>query len=263
MLEKFPLLDKKIIVTRAEGQQGEARHLIEKYGGMVLDMPALVIQPPIDWNPLDDALLALGSFHWIIFSSSNGVHFVEERMKLISKSLVDLPKGLKIAAVGQKTARNLENMGIVIDFIPPDFVADSLIDNFPVSAMGLKVLIPRVQTGGRKLLGEAFGQAGAHVVEVAAYESVCPTEIPDKTALALKNLEVSAILFTSSKTVVNTCKLLKDYFGSNWRQMLDLVKILSIGPQTTCSCQKYFGRVDKQAKKFDLEGLVQACIDSF
>ena len=63
--------------------------------------------------------------------------------------------------------------------MPPSFVADSLIDHFPVSGWGLKMLLPRVQSGGRTLLADAFGEAGVRVVEVAAYESGCPATMPE------------------------------------------------------------------------------------
>ena len=62
-----------MVVTRAANQQGEARILLEAEGARVLDLPALVIGPPDDWGPLDDALDELEDFHWLVFSSTNGV----------------------------------------------------------------------------------------------------------------------------------------------------------------------------------------------
>ena len=45
-----------VVVTRAAEQQGEGRRLLETLGAQVLDLPALVIGPPDQWGPLDDAL---------------------------------------------------------------------------------------------------------------------------------------------------------------------------------------------------------------
>jgi len=164
--------------------------------------------------------------------------------------------------VGLKTANSLNKIGVQADFVPPDFVADSLINNFPFPAAGLRILLPRVQSGGRTLLAEAFGKAGAHVLEVPAYESYCPQDIPEKTLKALDNFEVDAITFTSGKTVSHVSKLMKDYFGNNWKEKLMKVKLISIGPQTSLICEKYFQRVDKEAIPHTLEGLLNACIDS-
>ena len=76
-----PLLNRTVVVTRATEQQGEARRLLESEGACVLDLPALVIGPPDDWGPLDDALEELEDFHWLVVSSANGVHAVEQRLQ--------------------------------------------------------------------------------------------------------------------------------------------------------------------------------------
>ena len=74
-------------------------------------------------------------------------------------SLLRRPANLRIAAVGRKTARALEELGAEADFVPPSFVADSLIEHFPVSGYGLRMLL-RVQSGGRTVLAEAFETRG-------------------------------------------------------------------------------------------------------
>ena len=98
------LTDKKIILTRAQGQISEAREIFLKNGAEVFDLPALVIGPPDDWAPLDDALKEITTFDWIIFSSANGVKNVEDRMKEMGLSLSKISKTIQIAAVGRKTA---------------------------------------------------------------------------------------------------------------------------------------------------------------
>ena len=256
----MPLEGKTVVVTRAEGQRGESRELLVKLGASVLDLPALVIGPPDDWRPLDEALDELESFHWLIFSSANGVKAVEERLQKKKLSLSNHPKSLKFAVVGRKTAQSLQEYGVVPDFIPPEYVADSLINNFPVSGAGLKILLPRVQSGGRTILAESFSSSGAQVIQVSAYESCCPKTIPEKTINAFQNSEVDAITFTSGKTVLHTAKLLNDYFGNQLHKKLTKVKFISIGPQTSLICRKYFKRVSQEAGKHDINGLIDACI---
>ena len=203
-----PLLNRTVVVTRAAEQQGEARRLLESEGACVLDLPALVIGPPDDWGPLDDALEELEDFHWLVVSSANGVHAVEQRLQRRGSGLARRPTTLKIAAVGRKTAALLEDLGAPADFVPPRFVADSLIEHFPVSGFGLRMLLPRVQSGGRTLLAEAFAEAGVRVVEVAAYESRCPDAMPNATAEALASGTIDAICFSSGKTARHSAQLL-------------------------------------------------------
>ena len=251
--------NRTVVVTRAADQQGEARRMLETQGAHVLDLPALVIGPPDDWGPLDDALSELEDFHWLVVSSANGVQAVEQRLLRRGSSLLRRPANLRIAAVGRKTARALEELGAAADFVPPSFVADSLIEHFPVSGYGLRMLLPRVQSGGRTVLAEAFGDAGVRVVEVAAYESRCPDSMPDCTADALAAERVDAVLFSSGKTAAHTAQLLLQRFGQGWPERLTSTKIVSIGPQTSRSCREWFGRVDAEADPHDLEGLVDAC----
>ena len=254
-----PLSGRRIAVTRAETQLGEARRLFEQAGAEVVDLPALVVGPPDTWGPLDDALAELDQFHWLVFSSGNGVEAVQQRLQRLGSSLAHRPKSLKIAAVGRKTAAQLEALGAPADFIPPAFVADSLLEHFPVSGWGLRLLLPRVQSGGRTLLAEAFAEAGARVVEVAAYETRCPPGLPSAAIAALEQHTLAAITFSSGKTVSHTCQLLEAAFGADWRKQLASVAVVSIGPQTSQRCQQLLGRVDAEANPHDLEGLVAAC----
>jgi uroporphyrinogen-III synthase len=256
---RLPLQGRRIGVTRAEQQLGEARRLFEAAGATVIDLPALAVTPPDDWRPLDDALEELEDFHWIVFSSANGVEAVQQRLALRGRSLAHRPAGVRIAAVGRKTAAILESLGAEADFVPPAFVADSLIEHFPVSGWGLRLLIPRVQSGGRTLLAEAFAAAGARVVEVSAYETRCPEQWPTGALLALERRELHAITFSSGKTVSHTCQLLERSFGEGWRDRLNGVRLVSIGPQTTARCLALLERMDAEADPHDLTGLVAAC----
>lgn len=256
---KSPLNQRCIAITRATEQQSEARRIIEAEGAYVLDLPAIAITPPDNWEPLDEALTNLNQFQWIVFSSANGVEAIENRLKLIGKSLASRPAGLKIAAIGNKTAQIIDSFGTSADFVPPNFVADSLIQNFPISNYGLRILLPRVQSGGRTIIAEAFRKEGIQVVEVAAYESKCPSNIPKETANALNKGTVDIITFSSGKTAIHTAQLLNEQFGSNWSMMLNGVKLVSIGPQTSRKCIEQFGRVDTEANPHNLEGLINAC----
>ncbi len=261
MFKELSLSGKKIILTRSQDQLSDSQILFEKNGADVYDLPSLIIGPPDDWRPVDVALGEIDIFDWIIFSSANGVRNIEDRLKQMGLSLSEISKRIKIAAVGRKTANLLTISGSKISFVPPKFVADSLIQHFPETTEGLKLFIPRVQSGGRSLLAEYFRSMGSEVVEVAAYESFCPDYIPKKTLDALMKKNIDILTFTSGKTVVNTRTLLKKYFGEHWLDLIKDIKIVSIGPQTTLSCLKNIRKPDKEAEPYDLDGLVQACME--
>ena len=93
-----------------------------------------------------------------------------------------------------------------------------------------------------------------------AYETRCPDGLPSQAVRALEQRTLRAITFSSGKTVRHCAQLLEGAFGPNWRQMLDGVKVVSIGPQTSQPCLTLLGRVDAEAEPHDLEGLVAACV---
>ena len=257
------LHQKNIIITRSKDKISDIKKLFTDQGAQIFDFPAIDVGYPDDLNPLDEALSEIDDFHWIIFSSSNGIKFVDERLRDLNTTLKECSKKLKIAVVGEKTSLTLCQLGIEPDFVPPDFVAESLIENFPISGYGLRVFLPRVQTGGRNLIADQFRNAGSRVVEVAAYETRCPDSIPIETINAISDRKIDAMVFSSGKTVLNSSFLLEKEFGKEWLKFLDYAKLLTIGPQTSKTCEKIFGRVDREALKYTFEGLLDAAIDIF
>lgn len=278
----LPLAGQTILITRAATQASEFAHLLQAQGARVLEMPTLEIVPPSSWQELDQAIAQLDSFHWLILTSANAVEYFIQRLLASGKDMRSLAH-LKIAVVGSKTANSLQAMGINADFIPPEFVADSLVANFPEILEGLMILFPRVETGGREILVQEMTTAGATIVEVAAYQSRCPEEISLPILVALQQEQVDIITFTSSKGVQHFWQMLQRYgvmsnMGSGNKEQLlkeldpvfkiklsrdkimNRVLIAAIGPQTAKSCQATLGRVDIEAEEYTLEGLAQSIV---
>jgi uroporphyrinogen-III synthase len=188
------------------------------------------------------------------------VEYFFERLFAQGKDVRSLV-GVKIAVVGEKTAQCMKQRCLKADFIPPDFVADSLIANFPEDLQGQRVLFPRVESGGREVLVKEFTVKGAEVIEVAAYQSCCPSNIPPSAELALQRGTVDIITFASSKTVQFFCQLATQVFtGNSISDCLSGVCIASIGPQTSKTCRELIGRVDVEAEEYTIPGLTQAVI---
>ncbi|WP_442944342.1 uroporphyrinogen-III C-methyltransferase [Nostoc sp.] len=256
-----PLTGKIILVTRSVSQSSQFSDRLIALGATVIEMPTLEIGPPSSWEALDRAIAHLSDFDWLILTSTNGIDYFFERLNAQGKDTRALA-GVKIAVVGEKTAQSLKQRSLQADFIPPNFVADSLVENFPEQLDGKTVLFPRVESGGREVLVKELTIKGAKVIEVAAYQSCCPSSIPRTAELALQNRKVDVITFASSKTVQFFCQLTNNIFSHNTdpSQLLDGVCIASIGPQTSKTCHTLFGRVDVEAEEYTLDGLTQALI---
>ena len=253
-----PLLGKTILVTRSVGQSNQFSDRLTSAGADVIEMPTLEIGPPSSWSALDQAISQLSTFNWLVLTSGNGVEYFFQRLEKSGQDKNAL-SGVKIAVVGEKTAQSLQKQNIQADFIPPNFIADSLVENFPESLTGKKILFPRVESGGREVLVKELTAKGAEVIEVPAYESCCPQSIAGAAEYALVNNTVDIITFASSKTVLFFSQLTARIFTYNPENFARIC-IASIGPQTSKTCQTVFGRVDIEAEEYTLEGLKNAII---
>ena len=249
-----PLAGKTVLVTRSEGQSPAFRELLRAQGARVLEMPALVIQPPSSWDPLDAAIANLEKFDWLLLTSANGVQAFFERLQQQGRDSRAL-HSLQVAVVGSKTAAVLAQYGIRPDLMPSEFVAEALLPIWPEPVQGQRILFPRVESGGREELVQGLRQRGAEVVEVAAYQSTCPAAADPQVLEALKTRQVDILTFASSKTVQHFAHLLRQAgLGSEvWDPP---VQIAAIGPKTAETCKKVLGRVDVVAQEYTLEGLL-------
>lgn len=257
MSSALPLTDCGILVTRAAEAAPQFRELLTAQGARVWELPALEIVPPQDWTPLDRAIAQLDRYTWLILTSANGVEYFWQRLAQQTKDSRALA-GLKIAVVGKKTAQYLRQRGIEPDFIPPDFVADALVEHFPEPLAGQRVLFPRVESGGREVLVQAFRSGGAEVEEVPAYQSRCPDRLDPAIAEVLRSGAIDVVTFASSKTVRHFHHLLSQAFGEETGAILGRLTYASIGPQTSQTCRELLGRVEIEATEYTLDGLAAA-----
>lgn len=277
----LPLTGKTILVTRSAGQSSQFTQLLQEQGATVVEMPTIEIVPPSSWEWLDQAIASLNQFNWLILTSSNGVDYFFDRLTRQDPEAKTLA-GVKIAVVGKKTAASLQQRGFKPDFIPPNFVADSLVDHFPEGdrLSTLKILFPRVETGGRDVLVKELTAKGADVVEVPAYESGCTKTVPTEVMSAFQQGKVDVVTFASSKTVKCFHSLMGNQLaegtGNGAGESLSSsgvssplfssslfsssICIASIGPQTSATCYELLGRVDVEADHYTLEGLTQAIV---
>jgi uroporphyrinogen III methyltransferase / synthase len=259
----LPLAGRTILVTRSATQAPVFRQSLEAQGATVLEMAALEIGPPSSWDALDGAIAQLQTFDWLLLTSANGVDYFFERLMAQGKDARDLA-GVKIAVVGRKTATSLEARGLTPDFIPPNYIADALVEHFPDRAhlCNQRCLFPRVESGGREVLVQQLTAQGAIVVEVPAYQSQCPTNLDPQILAALQAQQIDIITFASSKTVEYFWQLLHQSPHANldWAKILKPTQLASIGPQTSKTCEALLGRVDVEAQEYTLDGLVQRIV---
>ncbi|MDI6821292.1 MAG: uroporphyrinogen-III synthase [Actinomycetota bacterium] len=255
-LENKPLSGKKILVTRSRAQAGDFIQALEELGAEVVEFPTIKILPPEDFKALDDAIADLRRYNWIIFTSVNGVSFFMERFYHKGKDVREL-KGIKIAAIGPATGRELKRWGLTTDYIPREYCAESIIEGFKGGEVeGTSILIPRAEKA-REILSQGLRELGASVDVVTAYRTVIDDSHVSGVKQILSRGEIDIITFTSSSTVKNFVRLLE---GIDLKSMLQKVMVACIGPITASTTQDLGLKVDVIAEEYTIEGLIKAIL---
>ena len=252
--EDKPLFGKRVLVTRARAQASDLSQLLIAQGAQVIEFPTIEIQPPASYELLDQAIEKVEEYDWIVFTSVNGVDYFTDRLLLKDRDWRDL-KGLKICAIGPKTAEKLLDLGLKIDYVPPEYRAEGIIEGLQERGIqGKKILLARAEVA-RDILPEQLEALGAQVTVAPTYQTIVPEVSTGEAAALLQGEKVDLITFTSSSTVKNFKKL--------WEKMQDTAIFQGaltacIGPITAKTAQEEGFQIDIQAKEYTIEGLVEA-----
>lgn len=251
--EHLPLFKKRIVVTRARGQMIKFANKLSLLGAEVLEIPAIKGTTPDNKQDFVDALLALNSYDWLVFTSANGVATFFEFFFKHFQDLRDIG-GAKIAAVGPATAAKLRELHLQVDLVPKEFIGRKIAETFVKhgSVENLKMCLLRAQNANPDL-PLALEEMGAIVDDVAVYKTVAETE--DFFGAAKTFLEQGAdwLTFTSGSTVeffhqrFDLPKLLKQF---------PQLKIASIGPETSKAIHVLKLKPSIEAKEHTSDGLI-------
>ncbi|MBG0776183.1 MAG: uroporphyrinogen-III C-methyltransferase [Desulfovibrionaceae bacterium] len=253
--EKKPLLGKGVVVTRAREQASSLCALLAEAGACAVQFPTIEIRPLDDWSDVDAAVGRLGKYHWVVFTSVNGVRHFWDRLAargLDARALA----GALVAAIGPATAEALRGRGIAPDYVPEKYVAEAVVAGMlDRGVAGTRILVPRARVA-REVLPERLAEAGAVVDVVPVYETV-PSESGREEILArLDAGEIHCVTFGSSSTVDNFFALvhpdtLRKYPG---------VKLACIGPVTRKTLEGYGFSAHVTPEEYTIPALVRALV---
>jgi uroporphyrinogen III methyltransferase/synthase len=252
--ETKPLFGRGIVITRPEAQAQGLSDLLRERGARVIHFPVIRIAQPESWAGLDGALDCLESYHWIIFTSANGVAFFFQRLLERGRDIRDL-KGIRIAAIGPATASAVQALGIRVDLIPDEFVSEGVVKAFAGEDLrGKRVLLPRAEQA-RDVIPEGLAKMGAGCDVAVTYRTIRS----ERSASVLNRLfdegKVDVITFTSPSTVTHFLGIMGPEF-----QLPSGVRIACIGPVTEAAARKAGLFVDIMQEKYTIPNLVDALV---
>ncbi|MEK9628651.1 MAG: uroporphyrinogen-III C-methyltransferase [Nitrospinota bacterium] len=254
--EKLPLFGKTVVVTRKGDQAESMIDRLRELGAEPFFFPVIETVAPDDWTPLDNALNNLSTYDGLVFTSVNGVRFFFQRLKEIQQDIRNL-KGVKIYTIGPKTAEAVRELGMGVDVVPDEFVAESLIESIK-DMKGKRFLIPRA-TVAREILPEKLREMGAEVDVAPAYKTILPESKSDALEKRLKEGNVDVLTFTSSSTVKNFLALTGDHLLPEIKK----TQIACIGPITAKTAEDAGLTVNILPKEYTVTSLLDAIEDHF
>ncbi len=250
------LTGKSILVTRARDQASALSARLRSFGARVVEFPAIRIEPADDYTALDAALSDADSYDWACFTSVNAVAAVDARLGAIGKTWSALD-GVKVAAIGPATARSLTDRGVVVSYMPDEFLAEAVALGLP-DPEGTRILLARADIADRRLV-EGLAGRGARVDQFTAYRTLPSDENAPDLRSSLAAGEIEVVTFTSSSTVRNLCLAI----GDDHIRLLSRSLIACIGPVTAGTAREFGLSPRIEAEEHTIDGLVRALREYF
>ncbi len=256
--ETKPLFGWRVLVPRTKEQAGSLTTRLRGYGAVPEEVPTISVEPPRNPQQMDKAVRGLveGRYEWIAFTSVNAVKAVREKFEEYGLDARAF-SGLKIAAVGDKTAQAIAAWGLRADLVPSgEQSAAGLLADWPPYDELLdpinRVFLPRADIATENLVA-GLVDLGWECDDVTAYRTVRATPPPAPTRDAIKTGKFDAVVFTSSSTVRNLVGIAGKPHPST--------VIAVIGPATAKTAEEHGLRVDVLSPKPAVEELVDALAD--
>ena len=225
-----------------------------------MGLPLISISKNVDEETMADVFAEIASYDWIVFSSPNGVRCFFEAFFETFDDIRSLGF-LRIAAVGEATAKEIRKYYVTTDLLPKEANAESLAEGLVETGSldSSKVLLV---TGnlGRDVLRSKLEEARAIVDRFEVYKTE-PTDLSnDPAAKEFRSRGADAIIFTSSSGVRSFVDQAKDLVLES---EANRPKTVSIGPITSSTMSKLGMPTDFQAEEASLDSLVNVVEQHF
>jgi uroporphyrinogen-III synthase len=245
------LAGKRVLITRPRGQADSFAAGLHAAGAEPVLFPTIRIAPLGDSPALDGALRDLADYDWLVLTSFNGV--TQTWKRLANLGVPGLPPGLRVAAIGPKTAAALQQHGVQPDFVPAEYVAEAILPGLG-DLHGRRVLLLRADRA-RPALAQAIQAAGGLPDEIPIYQTLLAEA--DPAGLAALRQGVDVVTFTSASTVDNFVQLITAA-GLDACALPGRPILACIGPITQAAAHQHGLTVAVVATQYTTEGLIAA-----
>jgi uroporphyrinogen-III synthase len=252
-----PLAGRRIAITRSREQASALAAQLAILGAEVIELPLIRVSKDIPKDILADVMLELGTYDWVVFTSTNGVRYFFEEFNRLFEDIRSLGL-LRIACVGDATAQAVADLHLKVELKPKGATGEALADDLIATGSldNAKIL---VITGNlnRDTVVTKLEAARAIVDCLQVYKTEKTDLTAHPAAADFRARGADAILFASSSAVqsfVDQAASLK-LAPAATRPLAG-----SIGPQTSATMKQAGIPVDFTAKTPSRDSLVEALV---
>lgn len=196
----------RVLLTRPAGRNEALQSSLQAAGATVAVAPLLAIVP---LESLDEAsqqasrqrILDLDHYHAVIFISVNAV---EQGCELIDNYWPQWPLGLQVFAIGEATARALQDRGLPIAAAGGGAMnSEALLASAALQNIDQKRILIVRGVGGRETLAETLRQRGARVDYAECYGRAATEISSGELAALLIQHQINTVVLNSGETLAS------------------------------------------------------------
>ncbi|MBB3186116.1 uroporphyrinogen-III synthase [Microbacter margulisiae] len=194
-----PLSGKIVILTQPLADDDSLSSHLEQVGAEIIRYPLIEIMPTRESPEKHSVFSQIASYTYIIFTSKNGVSYFFE-YAAGSNTRKDIREEVRYAAIGNKTAAELQKYGIQASYVSrgntsEDFVQELLQQNIT----GQEILLP-LGTLAPDTLEQSLSSYNV-VTRLNVYETRYVSIIPPEIIARIEGNRYDLIIFTSPSAI--------------------------------------------------------------
>lgn len=261
--ERRPLFGQSVILTRPEESGDEFAESLREAGAAVESIP--VIQ--FDKSPTEVGEVLISRLHalrkyglWLILPSPAAVKYLFEALATSGLDARCLG-AIRVAVVGERSARDLAALGVKADFIPKTATGAGLAEELPLDAPDQPVIIAG-SADSRPELAEGLTRRGFKVEHHTLYQTKPNTEGLARLRERLQAAPAPAIVVSSRSAVKAIWEGLGGVGAPIRQQFLRRLRWFAIGPTTGRALADLGLTAAGIAEEPTAEGLIRAMISA-
>ncbi|MBS6559307.1 MAG: hydroxymethylbilane synthase [Clostridiales bacterium] len=245
---------KRVLLTGTKLWCEKAKEKIEQFGAQAIPFSLIRVEEEKEeiLRPLfqrQEDKKGIEKFEWIVFTSRNGVELFFEQWKKYRRDIRELAK-FKFAVIGSGTADTLREYGIEADFVPQKFSSEDMAKEWVKTlSKEERVLLLRAKEGSMAL-PKALKEASIIYEDIPLYHIVGEEKKREELNRVLKEVDYVAIASGSAGRVF------ANMIEEGGKEETSY-QILSIGKETTKTCENAGLTVHKTANIYSIDGILE------